>query len=184
MTQLPKVVNLKCPNCGGALEIYGDMDRFACGYCGSEQIVERRGGTVGLRLIVDAVSRVQIGTDKTAAELALVRLEKELTSVQARWQEADKLFRLRNKSSSDLAVVGMFFGAFLLMLSFSNIMESLVASVLVAAGAVVTFVWALKHNSKMQKAYEIKRSEFYRPYGDQIQRLEEQISKQRQVVQT
>src|SRR5688572_14087956 len=85
------------------------MDRFACGYCGSEQIVERRGGTIGLRLIVDAVSRVQTGTDKTAAELAIIRLEKEIMSVQAQRQDADKTFRRRNKRSSDLATVGLIF---------------------------------------------------------------------------
>jgi ribosomal protein S27AE len=83
-----KIVNLNCANCGGILEVHGDMDQFACGYCGSVQIVERRGGTVALRLVVDAVARVQVGTDRTAAELALVRLEKELATVHAKLQAA------------------------------------------------------------------------------------------------
>ena len=33
-------------NCGAKLDVYDDMERFACGYCGTEIFVERRGGTV------------------------------------------------------------------------------------------------------------------------------------------
>ncbi len=69
---------LNCPNCGAKLDIYDDMERFACSYCRSEMIVQRRGGTVALREIQSAIKGVQVGTDRTAAELALVRLEKEL----------------------------------------------------------------------------------------------------------
>jgi hypothetical protein len=40
-------------------------------------MVSREGGTVSL--IAEAINKVQIGTDKTAAELALVRLKNEFT---------------------------------------------------------------------------------------------------------
>jgi DNA-directed RNA polymerase subunit RPC12/RpoP len=77
----PRAIPLKCVNCGAKLEITPDMDRFACGYCGTEQLVERKGGTIALKGVEEAISRVQVGTDKTAAELALPRLEKELEEV-------------------------------------------------------------------------------------------------------
>ena len=95
MSEQMKVVSLSCPNCGGALEIHGDMEQFACGYCGSAQTVERRGGTIALRLVADAVARVQAGTDKTAAELAIVRLEKEIASIYALWQANRNKFIVR-----------------------------------------------------------------------------------------
>lgn len=99
MSEQIKIIKLNCVNCGGALEIHGDMDQFACGYCGSPQIVERRGGTIALRRVVDAVARVQVGTDKTAAELALVRLEKEIASIYAQWQtERERFIRAKNTS--------------------------------------------------------------------------------------
>jgi hypothetical protein len=60
-----------------------DMSRFACGYCGAALAVERRGGTIALRQVVDAVARVQVGTDKTAAELAIAR-----PAAPCRWQRA------------------------------------------------------------------------------------------------
>src|ERR1051325_912815 len=70
-------INLNCANCGAKLNVYDDMQRFACGYCGTEMVVQRRGGTVALKAVTEAIQKVQIGTDKTAAELALVRLRQD-----------------------------------------------------------------------------------------------------------
>ena len=75
-------INLNCTSCGGKLDVYDDMERFVCGYCGSAMIVQRRGGTVALKAVTEATRQVQIGTDKTAAELAIVRYEKELTELR------------------------------------------------------------------------------------------------------
>ena len=108
-----KVIALKCANCGAKLEVDDDMSRFACAYCGVEQYVERRGGTVSLRL-VDAIQKVQAGTDKIAAELALRRLDEELTITE---------FNLSQESLSAAWVVGLsgatvfFMGIFILIYS-------------------------------------------------------------------
>jgi hypothetical protein len=59
------------------------MERFACGYCGNEQIVRREGGVVMLAPVVEGLRHVQTGVDKTAAELALVRLAKEIAMQEA-----------------------------------------------------------------------------------------------------
>src|SRR5438046_5759347 len=77
-------VPLKCQSCGGKLDVYLDMERFACGYCGTEMVVQRRGGTVALKLVQEAVKKVQIGTDKTAAELAIVRCEREMKGLRGK----------------------------------------------------------------------------------------------------
>jgi DNA-directed RNA polymerase subunit RPC12/RpoP len=75
-------VMLNCPNCGGKLEVHNDIDRFACSHCGSEMVVERRGGTVSLQRVTEAIAKVQVGTDKTAAELAIVRYERRLEELR------------------------------------------------------------------------------------------------------
>ncbi len=77
-----KIYNLNCASCNSNLEIPSNVDKFNCSYCGSQQIVERGGGIVVLRQVVEAISRVQTGTDKTAAELALQRLPRELESLK------------------------------------------------------------------------------------------------------
>src|SRR5688500_7198393 len=70
-------VALKCPACGGRLEVFNDMTAFACGYCGNALTTRRRGGTISLSL-EEAVESVAANTDRTAAELAMARLTKEL----------------------------------------------------------------------------------------------------------
>lgn len=76
------LLKFSCASCSAPLEISEDLERFACGYCGTEQIVKRAGGTVWLKKIETAVRDVQKGTDRTAAELALVRLQRELEAAQ------------------------------------------------------------------------------------------------------
>ena len=59
------------------------MDLFACSYCGTQQVVQRRGGTVALKLVSDAIARVQVGTDRTASELAIRRLKDEILAIES-----------------------------------------------------------------------------------------------------
>jgi DNA-directed RNA polymerase subunit RPC12/RpoP len=87
------ILTLKCPDCGASLEISPDMDSFACGYCGSQQIVQRRGGTVSLKLVTDAIAKVQAGTDRTASELALQRLEKEIAAADKDCQQIERTIK-------------------------------------------------------------------------------------------
>lgn len=80
-------VSLRCPSCAGKLEVYHDMETFACGYCGAETMVVRRGGSVSLKSLTEVLGNVQRGTDKTAAELALIRLLKELEEYKKQLSE-------------------------------------------------------------------------------------------------
>ena len=83
-----KAIAMKCASCGAGLQITPDMDHFACGYCGISLSVVRRGGTVALNLVADSIAKVQAGTDRTAAELALVRLSNE---IEERCHELDAM---------------------------------------------------------------------------------------------
>lgn len=82
------LLKLACVNCGAPLEIGADLDVFACGFCGSQQRVERKGGVVALRRVETAIKAVQRGTDRTAAELALSRLSRELSEAEEQQQYA------------------------------------------------------------------------------------------------
>jgi DNA-directed RNA polymerase subunit RPC12/RpoP len=72
-----KMFSLKCANCAAPLQIKLEVSDFACAYCGVTQIVDRSGGTISLSLVADTLGRVERGTDRTASELALVRLKSE-----------------------------------------------------------------------------------------------------------
>lgn len=74
-----KIVPLNCPNCSASLEIGENKDQLACGTCGSQLYVDRSGGTISLEL-AKSLGAISTGATQTAAELALVRLEKERTT--------------------------------------------------------------------------------------------------------
>jgi hypothetical protein len=74
---------MKCVDCSAPLQIKPDVKEFVCAYCGTAQIVDRSGGTVTLNLVAESLEKVQKSTDKTASELALVRLKKEKRGLPA-----------------------------------------------------------------------------------------------------
>ncbi|MDP1714155.1 MAG: hypothetical protein Q8L41_05360 [Anaerolineales bacterium] len=80
---MAEFVTLTCPSCGGKLQITNDIEQFVCGYCGSEHIVRRGGGIIALAPVIEGIKKVQIGTDKTASELAIKRLEKEIHDLRS-----------------------------------------------------------------------------------------------------
>lgn len=88
-------VSLTCPSCGGRLQIGNDVNRFACSYCGGEHIVQRSGGIVSLAPVVAGLEKLQVGVDKTAAELAIRRLKSEIQGLQT---ELDQLQAQRSKA--------------------------------------------------------------------------------------
>ena len=85
---MPDFINLTCPSCGGKLQITSDIDRFACGHCGNELIVRRSGGAITVEPVVEGLRKVQAGVDKTASELAIVRLEGEIAHYEGLALEA------------------------------------------------------------------------------------------------
>lgn len=75
---MPNFVTLSCPTCGARLQVGNDLQRFACAFCGNEHIVKRAGGAVSLFPTLDGVERIQAGVDRTAIELTIARLEREI----------------------------------------------------------------------------------------------------------
>jgi hypothetical protein len=92
---MSKTITLQCPNCGARLEITPDMEIFACGHCGTQQMVRRAGNTVSLKLIGEAVAGVKVNTDRMAAEMAVRRLRDDVEAIEKQRQE------LRQRYSTD-----------------------------------------------------------------------------------
>lgn len=93
-----RLLKLSCASCLAPLEIGDDLERFTCSYCGAAQIVERSGGAIATRTIETAIKAVQRGTDRTAAELAIPRLTRELAEAQS--ARADILAAARKTGDS------------------------------------------------------------------------------------
>ena len=102
------IIPMKCTSCGGSLEISSEMEHFSCGYCGTAMLVERKGGTIALKMVTDGLKAVQAGTDKTAAELALKRLESELFALRIAANEKKTSMEMGRFWCTIFAVCGLF----------------------------------------------------------------------------
>ena len=153
-----RFINLNCANCGGKLEVYDDMDRFACGYCGTEMLVRRRGGTVSLKAVAEAIENVRKGVDKTAAELAIVRLEKERSELL----ESEK----KNDYSVGLLMLGLFFGVTGIAVAAN---EGFWDGVLPIAIGITAIIFALRPSKSWTERY------------NRIRKLEKKIVEQKRI---
>lgn len=132
---------MNCASCGANLEIKTDTNSFTCGYCGASQLVERHGGTVSLKLVTDSIARVQVGTDKTAAELAIVRLKNEIADADSAYKRAAHLKNSEKDQWTKYCVV-----AFVLSLGIAPILFAKISVVLIFLTWVVSlggigFIW-------------------------------------------
>ena len=94
-------VNLSCPSCGGKLKITAKIDQFACMYCGNEFKVNRGEGIISLSPLLEHVKKIQEGVDKTASELAIVRLQKEIENLKNKEREIERImskYRFHSRS--------------------------------------------------------------------------------------
>ncbi len=67
------VARLSCPSCKNALEIGGDVERFACARCGTEYMVNRQGGIVTLTPTVELLQ--EEGFEEAAKRLLRYEVE-------------------------------------------------------------------------------------------------------------
>ena len=134
------------------MKIYGDMDRFSCGYCGTEMLVQRRGGTVALKLVTDAIQKVQIGTDKVAAELAIVRLKEELLRLSDELQsftaQSDKIKKQVDANVGNSAIGGVVVGVIGCLLLFAGMYVPGIVLLTVAL-LFLTYSWRSSTSAEM-----------------------------------
>jgi len=76
------LIKLTCTSCGGKLELSHDIDQFVCAHCGTELIVKRSHGVIALKAVAQDIEGIKSSTDKTASELAIVRLKGEVFTLE------------------------------------------------------------------------------------------------------
>lgn len=120
------ITTLTCPSCGSRLQLIKGVDRFACFYCGNEHIVHRESGIVYLEPIAEDVRHIRAGVDnirggvdKTAAELAIVRLTKELNDLENKLKSSIACDLNKWIPRSDLGQALLFFSVVLFLVAAS-----------------------------------------------------------------
>ncbi len=179
MSNQLKTLSLKCPSCGAALEITSEMDRFACGFCGTEQIVQRQGGTVALRLLGDAISRVQFGTDRTAAELTLRRLREDMAALEQERLHVQPPPQSPGTNIENAAIVSIFIGTPILSVVLYERDGFGMAALVIVVGVALISSMALSYNTRINaelKEHEAKhRTEFESRSKTLTAKIDEQL---------
>jgi len=101
--------------------------------------VNRTGGTISLSPVVEAIHQVKTGVDKTAAELAIVRLQKEISYLLVERQNLPLRFPPPNLHTIFYASV--FLGGFFILVSvvFFKAAEAFMA-VFFIVGVILLFI--------------------------------------------
>jgi flagellin-specific chaperone FliS len=81
-----EIIGMTCRQCGGSLKISKDADQIICQHCGTEYLISFNEGAISVKLLSEGLKKIQVSTDKTASELALVRIKKEKEQVAVKIQ--------------------------------------------------------------------------------------------------
>jgi DNA-directed RNA polymerase subunit RPC12/RpoP len=92
------MTKLTCRTCGAKLELTDDIDRFSCSHCGNEFIVQRQGGIVSLKPVVDELEKISGHTGKTAAYSGATAENTDILAAEAKL----KILRERIKEKSEI----------------------------------------------------------------------------------
>lgn len=104
---MPDFLTLTCPTCGAKLKLADKINLLVCASCGNEHMVTRDGGAIYLAPMAADMRQMRVGVDKTAAELAVVRLGKELADLEASLAQLNERRRKNNNESGCLWSVGI-----------------------------------------------------------------------------
>jgi len=155
-----EVVALTCSACGASLEIGPSLDVFACAYCHATLRVQRSGGTISLEQIAGALDSVRTGVERTAAELALQRIDREIEQLLAGAETS----RARHDNLGGALFAGLLlvFGSVAAFQGFiqSSFGVAFFGLLLVVVGILYALtVWGLKTSSQRELAAASERLE-------------------------
>ncbi len=175
-----QTISLKCSNCGANLDIRPEVKNLGCGYCGASLTVQREGGSVYLTQIAEGISAVRTGTDKTAAELSMQRLEREADAINQTYVGLLTEANRRKSSSASIAMAAVIIGCVITICNFSDKLTTYSGgSLLMIFGAILgipVVLWFLNSSDVDRKLAESSK-----PLKAEYDRIQTEIGKKREI---
>ena len=172
-------ITLSCPNCGGKLNITNDLERFACGYCGMEQVVIRGGKVISLKPVVEKLTSIQGGVDKTASELAIKRLNDEIRSLE--YQIQSTYPKIESGTSNFLRLTSLF-GIFVSLFFFWK-QETIIYGIVGIIFCIVMFIRGNNEAKVEMEIYKAKITQFNKSkLVNQLNEKKEELAKHQKIV--
>jgi hypothetical protein len=154
---MTEISRLTCPACGGKAAVSNIEDRFTCEYCLTDFQIERKGGQVQVKPLVEAMKTLKGGVDRTASELAIKRLEieiqilqKKLEPVTPEWNRLVRVTQSKNHNKNLMRISILILPAALILFFIGVFTDkiglSLVAPIFFIAGIVGIIYFISKNN--------------------------------------
>lgn len=146
------LITLTCPTCGAKLKLGKDTNLVYCTSCGNEHLVHHGEGSIYLAPMAADVAQIRTGVDKTAAELAVARLQKEIEGLNAQFtsvSESDYMAKIPSYARESWAMAAMI-GCTALAFSFYAAHANTVAGCF-AAGILLSFIFLAVARDKRRK---------------------------------
>lgn len=103
------MIKLTCHSCGGKLEITDDIERFACGHCGTEWLVNRSGGIVSLKAVEKQLGDIKKHTSQTADSTQYIALDAKIKDLEKEIASVHNTMCSLGQSSNNTGCLGIFF---------------------------------------------------------------------------
>jgi len=189
---MAKLICLKCPSCGADIDVTDNVERFRCEFCKSNIKVQHSTDGSSHLGVIEVLKIVQTGVDKTASELAIVRLKKELEEIyrQRKDPELDpKIISLKQDINSlqviydDLDSIPMpnyvilliAFGIITGILSFLfTIFKHFGATVISVGLCITSIITGVKNYKKFRRIANLQIEETINKISAKAQELEQQ----------
>jgi DNA-directed RNA polymerase subunit RPC12/RpoP len=110
---MAEITKIECQNCGGKATIDISTNIFKCEYCESQFLVERTGNDISMQPMIETMGSLKTGIDKTATELAIARIQKDIDRLNEQLQphaaEWKNLTKLKNTKNNDYLLRWIYF---------------------------------------------------------------------------
>ncbi len=147
------LITLTCPACGAKLKLVDNINLLVCATCGNEHMVHRGGGAIYLGPITQDVRQIRVGVDKTAAELTVARLTKEIKELDDQLDVV--MMRIDDEwVDSGPSKVNLCIGALFALLAIGALLAQWWA-IAIACAAIAAVIWFLAIKSQTSRAAEI-----------------------------
>lgn len=84
------MIKLSCKSCGAKLELTDDTDRFICGSCGNEWLVNKSGGAIYLSEIKEDIKNIKINTGATKDNTEILAIEAKIRVLKKKEEDLKK----------------------------------------------------------------------------------------------
>lgn len=178
-------LTLTCPTCGSKLKVTDKIHILVCASCGNEHMVHRDGGAIYLAPIAQDVQQIRVGVDKTAAELAMARLTKEIEQINAQIIEAEEFdYKTLVAPSDKEAFMPVLAGFAFVCAIISMIIGQPVALFgFVAVAVVCVFVYGLASEKRKKEARLLRDTEIGR-LQQELDRAVKSLQQNRQIAES